>query len=192
VDPSGRFAYVVDYGYAALSAYSINPTTGVLAPLPWADTCNFPEPAAVYPSGRFLYEGCAQAEIIDPYTIGSDGSLAWLGTDYPENDSPSAIAMDPLGRFAYVTNYFNGNVSSYSVNKLTGALTGIGPNAPSGTYPYSAAVDPSGRFTYVANPGSNDVSTYSIDQTTGLLTSLGPNVHAGNGASSIAIVGYFP
>jgi DNA-binding beta-propeller fold protein YncE len=93
--------------------------------------------------------------------------------------SPDSIAVDPMGRFAYVTNYgcadsFLGNVSMYMINPTTGALTSIGPPINSGDEGAdSVTVDPSGKFVYVGNSGGGDtpgsVSAYSIDAATGNL-----------------------
>ena len=82
------------------------------------------------------------------------------------------MAVDPAGKFAYVTNSSSNDVSMYTINATTGALTSIGTIA-AGTDPVSVAVDPSGKFAYVANSSSNDVSMYTINATTGALTPIG-------------------
>ena len=40
--------------------------------------------------------------------------------------SPSSVAVDPSGKFAYVANADSGNVSMYTIDATTGALTLIG------------------------------------------------------------------
>ena len=40
--------------------------------------------------------------------------------------SPSSVAADPSGKFAYVANADSGNVSMYTIDATTGALTLIG------------------------------------------------------------------
>jgi YVTN family beta-propeller protein len=40
--------------------------------------------------------------------------------------SPTSIAIDPSGKFAYVTNSNSNDVSMYSIDAATGALTQIG------------------------------------------------------------------
>jgi YVTN family beta-propeller protein len=82
------------------------------------------------------------------------------------------VAVDPTGKFAYVTNSASNDVSMYTINATTGALTSTGMIA-TGTVPVSVAVDPAGKFAYVTNSASNDVSIYSIDAATGALTLIG-------------------
>ena len=82
------------------------------------------------------------------------------------------MAVDPAGKFAYVTNSNSNDVSMYTINATTGVLTPIGTIA-AGQSPTSIAIHPSGKFAYVTNSGSNDVSMYSIDAATGALTLIG-------------------
>jgi DNA-binding beta-propeller fold protein YncE len=89
------------------------------------------------------------------------GTIA-AGTD------PVSVAVDPAGKFAYVTNSGSNDVSMYAMNSITGSLTLIGMTA-AGLSPTSIAIHPSGQFAYVTNSGSNDVSMYSIGST-GTLT----------------------
>ena len=97
----------------------------------------------------------------------------------------NANATLNLGSFAYVANYFDNNVSVYTINPTTGALTAGTPVA-SGLQPRSVTVDPSGRFAYVTNASSNDVSVYTINHTTGALTA-GTPVAAGNSPFSVTV-----
>jgi YVTN family beta-propeller protein len=81
------------------------------------------------------------------------------------------VAVDPAGKFAYVTNFASNDVSMYTVG-TGGALTSLGTIAAE-TSPTSVAVHPSGSFVYVTNSRSNDISVYSIDPASGLLTLIG-------------------
>jgi 6-phosphogluconolactonase len=47
---------------------------------------------------------------------------------------PISVAVDPAGKFAYVTNSGSNDVSMYTINATTGALTSIGTIA-AGTGP---------------------------------------------------------
>jgi hypothetical protein len=49
-------------------------------------------------------------------------------------DHPVGVAVDPTGKFAYVTNYYAGTVSEYSINASMGVLTSLGSIA-AGSYP---------------------------------------------------------
>jgi 6-phosphogluconolactonase len=89
------------------------------------------------------------------------GTIA-AGTD------PVSAALDPSGRFVYVTNSGSNDVSMYTIDATTGSLTLIGTIAAE-LSPTSIAIHPSGKFAYVTNSGSNNVSMYSIGST-GTLT----------------------
>jgi 6-phosphogluconolactonase (cycloisomerase 2 family) len=117
----------------------------------------------------------------------STGALTSITTPIAAGDSPVSIAVDPTGRFVYVTNYSDSTVSMYSINQSTGALTSIATAIATGTNPKSVAVDPTGRFVYVVNSvTSGTVSMYSINQSTGALTSITTAIAAGSMPDGVA------
>ncbi len=185
IDPSGKFAYAVGDNCALdtfdgeVSTYTISAFTGFLSstgsPVP-AGVC--PSSVTVDPFGRFAYvtDDSAlnghQDDNVATYTINvTTGALTFIGFA-GTGMGPSFVAVDPTGKFAYVTNFLSNDVSMYTINATTGALTSIGTIA-AGLSPSSIAIDPSGKFAYVTNSGSNSVSMYSIDATTGTLTLIG-------------------
>jgi YVTN family beta-propeller protein len=196
VDPTGKFAYVANWGEGdtagSVSMYTIDATTGALTftggisgacpglCAPWS--------AVVDPSGKFAYvadEGGFSPTGVSMFTINATtGALTSIGTIVPAGRA-TAVAVDPTGKFAYVTNSDSNNVSMYTINGTTGALTSIGAIA-AGTNPVFVAVDPTGKFAYVTNSGSNNVSMYTINTTTGALTSIGV-IAAGTSPASVAV-----
>jgi len=101
---------------------------------------------------------------------------------------PQSVAVDPAGKFAYVTNAgcdggTSDYVSMYTINPTTGVLASIGPPAPAygyfgNSYPASVTVAPSGKVAYVTSSGNfwdlgGGVLMYTINATTGALTSAG-------------------
>jgi DNA-binding beta-propeller fold protein YncE len=144
--------------------------------------------------GKFAYVANARTNNISMYAIDpTTGALTSKGT-IAAGASPSSVAVDPSGKFAYVTNSAPlsqaGSVSMYTINAATGVLTSTG-TAATGTLPESVAVDPSGKFVYVADtvgcvrPGLGDVSMYTInaDGTLTLKGIIGP----GPCPSSVAV-----
>ncbi len=197
-DPSGRFAYVANWGegdtVGSVTAYTINASTGALTFTgTTAAPCCAPWSVAVDPSGKFAYvanEGGFPPTSVSMYTIdATTGALTSIGTIATAGRA-SAVAVDSSGKFAYVATETTppgsaGDVSMYSINTTTGALTSIGTIA-TGTDPVSVALDPVGTFAYVTNSGSNDVSMYTINATTGSLTFIG-TIAAGMAPTSMAI-----
>jgi YVTN family beta-propeller protein len=179
VDPSGKFAYVATGGAGIpfnVAMYSINAATGALTSIGAVAVGGIPSSLAVDPSGNFLYVATQNATpgaagSVSMYAINAaTGTLASIGTIAAGTD-PVSVAVDPAGKFAYVTNSGSNDVSMYSIDATTGTLTSMGTIA-AGTDPVSVAVDPAGKFAYVTNSGANDVSMYSIGAT-GTLTLIG-------------------
>ena len=210
VDPFGKFAYVASSGdvfdiddFGSVLTYTINPATGALTSTTGGITGGgingSPElfnSVTVDPSGKFAYAAdggaCPQCDgsfgsdsSVSMFTIDSTtGALTSIGV-IAAGTGPDFVAVDPAGKFAYVTNFGSNNVSMYTINATTGALASIGTIA-AGTGPFSLAVDPAGKFAYVTNFNSNDVSMYTINATTGALTSLG-TIAAGTNPVSVVV-----
>jgi 6-phosphogluconolactonase len=100
VDPSSKFAYVVNRIDNTVSMYTIDPTTGNLTlnasaanPTGTIATGNEPFRINFDPSGKFVYvanEGGTQASI---YTVNSDGTLASAGMTGDATGGGLSIAM---------------------------------------------------------------------------------------------------
>ena len=193
VDPFGKFVYVASSGdvwdidFGSVVTYAINPTTGALTSTTGGiigtgvnGTAELFNSVAVDPSGKFAYAADGGAfpagsfggdSSVSMYTINSTtGALTSTGM-IAAGAGPDSVAVDPAGKFAYVTNFESNDVSMYTIDATTGALASIGTIA-AGTSPDSVAVDPAGKFAYVTNSGANDVSMYSIGAT-GTLTLIG-------------------
>jgi len=207
VDPSGKFVYVTSSGdvwdidFGSVVAYTINSTTGALTSTAGGitgtgvnGTPEFFNSVAVDPSGKFAYvaEGGAFPEgtygglsSVAMFTINSTTGALTSNGMIATGSGPDSVAVDPAGKFAYVTNSLSNDVSMYTIDAKTGALASIGTIA-AGTGPDSVAVDPAGKFAYVTNYRSNNVSMYTIDATTGALTSIG-SIAAGTNPFSVAV-----
>jgi YVTN family beta-propeller protein len=185
-------------GTAAVTVFNPAPGGGSSNPLTFTITTGavFPESIAVDPAGKLAYVanlGCSSGAggYVSMYTINpTTGALASIGppvSTYGYGVYADSITVDPIGKFAYVTDSgdvydygdgADGNVAMYTIDATTGALTSTGTingNCPGLCLPSSVVVDPSGKFAYVANGGgsSTSVSMYTINGTTGNLTSIG-------------------
>jgi 6-phosphogluconolactonase len=216
VDPTGRFAYVMNGGCdggvgSYVSMYTINPTTGALASIgPPASTYGYgvyAESVTVDPSGKFAYvtnsgdvwdyddeaDGNVAMYTIDA-TTGALTSTGTINGNCPGLCFPSSVVVDPSGKFAYVAIGNSpgsaGSVFMYTINAANGALTSIGTIA-TGTTPVSVAVDLADKFAYVATVSdtfgsAGSVSMYTIDATTGALASNG-TIAAGTDPASVVV-----
>ncbi len=194
VDPTGRFAYVVNdcvpCKRGSVSAYTINSATGALrevagSPFAAGRAANW---VAVDSLGRFVYVSNFGDATISVYTINhSTGALrAVAGSPFAAGEQPISVTADPLGRFVYVT---NSGVSAFTINNSTGALS-IVPGSPfaTGDIPISVTVDPLGRFVYVGNSFDGSISAYTINRSTGALRAVARSPFpAGNDPYSVTV-----
>jgi 6-phosphogluconolactonase (cycloisomerase 2 family) len=193
VDPSGKFAYVANWGEGdtagSVSMYVINGTTGTLTPTgtiqapcaPGSGSCA-PWSLAVHPSGKFVYvanEGGFTPTSVSLYAVDATNTVLGLIAIIAVDGRAASLTLDPSGKFAYVADGGQNsdgskgtNVSMYTIDATTGALSSIG-KITAGLSPSSIAIHPSGKFVYVVNNDSNDISTYTLNLTSGDLASIG-------------------
>ncbi|MEZ5640146.1 MAG: beta-propeller fold lactonase family protein [Burkholderiaceae bacterium] len=123
---------------------------------------------------------------VSQFTVAADGNLSPMtpATVATGND-PSGIALDPLGRYAYVAND-DGSVSQFTI-AADGRLSPMFPAAVlAGLNPTGITVSPSGANAYVTNEDGS-VSQFTIGAT-GQLTAMTPaSVLAGPSPASIVI-----
>jgi 6-phosphogluconolactonase (cycloisomerase 2 family) len=195
VDPSGKFAYVANWGEGntggSVSIFAINQSTGALtssgsvaapcSPPPATGACS-PRSLAIHPSGKFLYvanEGGFTPTGVSVYAIdATSGGLTLIGVVSADGRA-TVVAVDPSGKFAYVADGEGNsdgspgvNVAMYTIDATTGVLTSTG-TVIAGVSPISIAIHPSGKFAYVGISQSLSLSIYSIDFSTGKLTLTG-------------------
>jgi 6-phosphogluconolactonase (cycloisomerase 2 family) len=98
------------------------------------------------------------------------------------SNSPTATPTSGTGALAFVTNFNDGKVSSFTRNTSTGVLTHTGQvTAGAKSGPRGVIASPSGSFLYVANIKDDNIYEFSINQTNGTLTRLSPaSVSNGN------------
>ncbi len=105
--------------------------------------------------------------------------------------SPTATATTGTGALAYVTNFNDGKVSSFTRIPSSGLLTLTGTvTAGSKQGPKGLVAAPSGSFLYVANVADDNIYQFSIGSTKGTLTPLSPasvSNGKGSGPDQIAI-----
>jgi 6-phosphogluconolactonase (cycloisomerase 2 family) len=188
--PSGSYLYSSG-PFMGITGYSIDTTSGALSQLsgsPFVPTGTFfNTELAVHPSGNFLYMADLDADGVRVFPVASDGSVGAeiAGSPFASGAAPRDIALDPSGKFVFVPNEGDLNVTAFAINASTGALTLVG-NADAGNGPSAVAVDSLGKFLYVTNYGDGMVSAYSIDSASGTLALVaGSPFAAQDGAISV-------
>ncbi len=133
-------------------------------------------------TNTFVYVVDQEQAAAEPTILGfvqnpSNGNLVPIKANtnslggYSAGVLPSSIAIDPTGKYVYVTDELQNEVIGYQIqNSTTGELVGLvtSPYA-TGQYPDAITIDPRGKYVYVANYDSNSVSSYSLNLSNGAL-----------------------
>lgn len=204
VDPSGRFLYVTAQlsDGAVVFMYAIDQTTGLLTPTSPAMvyTGGIPWQVVIAPSGKFAYvvnnlSGGEMTDGVWQYTVNPATGILTENTPgaVAAGNAPTAIAVDPSSKFAYVVNRLDSTVSMFTIDPNTGNLTlnstATNPTATiaTGMEPFRIGFDPSGKFVYVTNEQSA-ASVYTVNSD-GTLTSAGiTGVGAGGLSTAITAI----
>ena len=193
-DVSGQSLYLTTNNTQSVVTYSIDPVTGVLIDRSGNAGCgnslyNSTSAFGLDPIGRGGYRANKEPNSLCIQTVMYPllGVMSSIGLpDVPTGGSPSAVAVDPTGRYVYVANQMDNTISSYRRAPVDGTLTLVGTISSGGTSPNSLAVEPTARFIYATNETSNTASVFRMDDATGALTSLG-SVATGLTPRSVAI-----
>jgi 6-phosphogluconolactonase (cycloisomerase 2 family) len=124
VDPSGKFIALTNQGSTDMYVWNIDPMTGALvqglrtfladqkATSLAISVLPSGEPFAYVTYGPGFFASTADNSVLT-YDIGNKSNLAGAAAT---GKSPTSIAIDPTGRFAYVANSGSGDVSMYGIN----------------------------------------------------------------------------
>lgn len=138
---------------------------------------------------EYAYVTNGTSNSVSAYTIcATTGALTPVaGSPFAAGAGPNTVAVDPTGKFAYVSNCCSENISAYKI-RSSGALTPVaGSPFAAGYGPQGVAADPAGKFVYVANVVSNDVSAYKININGALTSVIGSPFAAGISPVSVAV-----
>ena len=181
-DPAADFLFALAYS-GDLTVYAIDSSTGALTAQ--SGVAALGSPLVITPDGQRLYQ-ISPSQIfefsIDPAT-GALKPLAGSPVAIQTNTfGPGDAAIDPSGRFIYVTNLsvftgFGGPMYAWSIDPQTGAVSPIPPFSPTAGPQASVAVDASGKYAIVttvvtSKTGPNCLAVLGIDPTTGMLSQV--------------------
>jgi uncharacterized repeat protein (TIGR02543 family) len=208
IDPSGKYAYVVNGGAATVSQYNIDQTTGALSAMSTPTVATGGEAWEIkivsIPAGNYAYvsnygnitsHGTIAQYRIDPAT----GMLSPLTppTVSVGDEYALSIAVHPTGKFAYVPIGYTSPsavIAQFKIDQATGALVSNGAASAGGAGTAWIAIESSGKYAYATSGdsgwGSTSIAQFTIDQATGALTLMAnPTVQAAFGPSEIVTVG---
>src|ERR1039457_4054577 len=185
---SGKFVYVTNPGIGTVTGFSFNASGGLLTQITTVVADAGADALAVDASDQYLYVANVSADNpqypnitgnISGFSIDAGGGLTPLiGSPYiPSSGStngPSAIAVDPTGRFVYaVTAGSSAQSWCFYFTPANGELV------PVANSPFSLAggglfllFEPTGNFFYTGNNNPVGIDGYSYNPTTGVPTAV--------------------
>jgi 6-phosphogluconolactonase (cycloisomerase 2 family) len=220
-DKGGYRLYVANQGSHDLNAYFINRSNGYLSPVPGSPiaTGGTGQGVAVAPSGKYVFVITDSSDGgttgVAAFMVNSNGSLTPVaGSPFQTQSSPAAIAIDPSGKYVYVSHSLVNSspgyeIDAYTINPNDGALTPV-PGSPfiapqpdqfqcplcgAGGGIFDLAIDPQGKYLLAPVYSDGTVDVFKIDPTTGTLTPVSgspfvdvyPNSPSFNGAEPLSI-----
>ena len=165
IDRTNRRLYVLNDGASTISAYSINPTTGALTPLPFSPLdlgsgtwVNL----AVHPSGSpLVVSDAAIPGRLLSYRITAT-TATQTGIPASLNGAPFSTAFSQDGNYVYASGSGGNAFAGFSVNAATGVLTALtgSPFNSGNSNPVAYATDPMGRL-LMANMTTGEVRVFT-------------------------------
>jgi DNA-binding beta-propeller fold protein YncE len=140
-------------------------------------------PAVVILAATVNTMSCNNNNGLFPQSGGGGGStIAPTSTSLTPTPSATPTSTIAAAALAFVTNFNDGMVSSFTRNTSTGALAHSGQvQAGANAGPRGVVASPNGSFLYVANINDDNIYEFSINRTDGTLTALAtPSVSNGN------------
>lgn len=138
--PNGRWFYSLQEEGSTVVAFDYDPVHGRLTakqtvsslPKGFAGS-NFPAEVMISSDGKFLYASNRLHDSVAWFSIGATGTLTYRGEEWTRGDHPRAFNFDPTGNFFYVCNQFADAITTFRINRATGALSLTGQYTPVGS-----------------------------------------------------------
>jgi 6-phosphogluconolactonase (cycloisomerase 2 family) len=137
--PNGRWFYSIQEEGSTIVLFDYDATRGRLAarqtistlPPGFAGT-NFGSEILVSTDGRFVYTGNRLHDSIGIFSIGPNGTLAFVGEEWTRGNYPRSFNFDPAGQFLYCCNQRADNITVFRVDRKSGGLNFTGHYTPVG------------------------------------------------------------
>ncbi len=138
--PNRQWFYCIQEEGSAIVAFDYDDSAGkmtqkqVISTLPKGCVgTSFASEIRISPDAKFIYGANRLHDSIAWFSVGQDGTLTAAGEEWTRGDYPRSITLDPAGDYLYSCNQRADCVTTYRINKQTGALTFTGQYTPVGT-----------------------------------------------------------
>jgi len=138
--PNGRWLYSLQEEASTIVTFDFDSSNGHLRGKQTVSTLpegfagsNFTSEIALSPDERFVYVANRLHDSIAWFSIGVEGTLTWVGEEWTRGDYPRSFAFDPSGNFLFSCNQRSDAITSFRVDRKSGALTFTGLYTPVGS-----------------------------------------------------------
>ena len=178
----GRFVYGIGPNLVGIQAFSVDLSSGALAPLSPSSfgTLAQPTDVRVSPSGAQLIVLASTTNQVRVFDIDPVSGALSSASSASTPVGPNDLTLNESGDLAYVLGGAEGSVRGYSVDLGTGAFTPLGPAVSVGSAPRACALSPDGGFLYVSDLASGELLQFAVNASTGALTALSPSAVTGD------------
>lgn len=131
--PNGRWLYSIQEEASTIVLFDYDAATGRLTSRQTISTLppgfagsNFCSEILVSGDGRFVYAGNRLHDSIGIFSIGSKGTLTYVGEEWTRGNYPRSFNFEPSGRFLYCCNQRGDNIAVFRVDRKSGGLNFTG------------------------------------------------------------------
>jgi len=93
--------------------------------------------------------------------------------------STAEVAVEPAGRFVYVSNRGHDSIACFAIDQDTGRIAAAGHVSTGGRMPRNFTIDSTGRWLYAGNQESDNIVHFDLDPETGRLSPTGDVTEVG-------------
>src|SRR5262249_37820197 len=170
-----QFVLVANSGSNDVSAYSINPGSGALAPVSGSPFLAGSSPMSVSTDlqGRFAYVANNGSNDISAFAINpTTGVLSRVaGSPFAAGTGPQSVVVDGSSEFVYAGNFGSQNISELALNPATGGLSAISGSPLGASFSFmDVSSDSTGQVLFAAgtlvgsNAGMLNIYTVNLNQ----------------------------
>ena len=137
--PNGRWFYTLQEEGSTIVLCDYDSANGRLAERqtisslpPGFAGSNFCSEIMVSPDGRFVYAANRLHDSIAFFSVGASGALTFIGEEWTRGDYPRSFNFDPTGNYLYSCNQRADAITTFRVDRNSGALSFTGQFTPVG------------------------------------------------------------
>jgi 6-phosphogluconolactonase (cycloisomerase 2 family) len=147
--PNGQWLYSIQEEGSTIVLFDYDSATGRLASRQTISTLppgfagsNFCSEILISDDGRFVYAGNRLHDSIGIFSVGTNGTLTFLGEEWTRGNYPRSFNFDPTNQFFYCCNQRDDNITVFRMDRNTGSLNFTGHYTPVGNPSIIVFLDP--------------------------------------------------